>query len=127
MGGGGADRNSPGDHPPKLTGLVGGADGDAAELTHRGQVLSCGNQREQVQTAHRVDGLGGAGVQLPALSPSFLGRSPVQVLTSIPCPGPDELPRMAWPSRLASLGTASGWKSVFKGDFLQLFSFLLIS
>lgn len=44
-GGSGVDeRNSLGDDPSKLTGLVCSADGDAAELGHRGNVLSCENQ-----------------------------------------------------------------------------------
>lgn len=45
---GDAERNSPGEDPSKLTGLDSGADGDAAELGHCADVLSCENQREHV-------------------------------------------------------------------------------
>lgn len=54
--GGDAVRNSPGEHPSKLTGLVRGADGDAAEFGHRGNVLSCGNQKSSFRRHTGTDG-----------------------------------------------------------------------
>lgn len=53
--------------------------------------------------------------------------SPAQVLTRTPSPGPDELPMTNWPISFASLGISRGWKSVFRGFFLQVWSWWLIS
>lgn len=57
---------------------------------------------------------------LDANSPVFPGRFPVQVLTRSPSPGPDELPRTAWPTRVEFIGISIGWKSAFRGFFLHV-------
>lgn len=124
---GGAHGNSPGDHPPELAGLVRRADGNAAEFGDRGEVLPCGEgQRFVFLINNTARGAGPEPLPHP-LTPACLGRSPIQVLTRTPWPGPDELPRTACPSRVAFLGMAMGWNSVFRGDFLQVFWVLLIS
>lgn len=64
---------------------------------------------------------------LDANSPVFPGRFPVQVLTRSPSPGPDELPRMAWPTRVAFIGISIGWKSAFRGFFLHVWALSSIS
>lgn len=121
------NKHLPCDHPSVLVSVGHSADRNASEFSDCAHVLSWGVKGE----SKHVHKMGWRQLRqskpLHGLSPVLSGRSPVHVLTSSPSPGPDELPRTAWPSRDASFGIAMGWKSAFKGLLLHVRLFLKIS
>lgn len=139
----------PGHHPFILQGVKQWGDRDTAELSDSAHVLGCRNRsRSQVRrlyswsdlkykcgdcvtvkqrshatsTPHDLIFLS-FSLPLPLPVLFFMCSSPDQVLTRTPCPGPEELPTTAWPTKEAFLGTFRGWKQVSR-RFLQHVWFL---